>query len=170
MATATIFFILALFLFLLGVIGLVSPALPGLPLLFAAAWAAAYAGDYQVIGVWILLVLLVIALIGMSLDFIAGLLGAKYSGAGKPALWGAFAGGVIGIFFGIAGMIAGPIAGAAAGELFDKKDLWRAGKVSVGTFFGLVLGTVAKVGCALAMVLIVAGAYIFQALSSVFAG
>ncbi len=153
-AITSLLVVLALVLLIVGIIGLISPALPGLPLMFAGVWLLAYTSDYQVIGTGTLIVLGVITAIGMAMDFVAGLLGAKFTGASKTALWGAFVGGVIGIFFFIPGMILGPLIGAALGELSERKDLLRAGKVGIGTFIGFIIGVVAKVGCALSIIIV----------------
>lgn len=152
--------ILALTLLLVGAAGTVYPALPGLPVMFGGAWLLAYAQNYQVIEaatVWLLLLPLAF---GMAMDFVAGLLGAKYTGAGKQALWGAFVGGIAGMFFGIAGLLLGPLIGAAVGEFAAKRDLLKAGKVGIGTFAGFIVGTAAKIGAALVILLTVAAEYI----------
>ncbi|MCG7657228.1 DUF456 domain-containing protein [Wielerella bovis] len=151
---------LALFLLILGALGTVFPALPGLPLMFAGAWLIAYSQDYQIVGSFSLLILLAVTLFGMAMDFVAGLLGAKYTGASKEALWGAFIGGIAGIFFTPAGLILGPLIGAAVGEFADKRNVWLAGKVGIGTLIGFMIGMVAKIGAALVIVLVLLAHYI----------
>lgn len=152
--------VLALTLLLAGAAGTVYPALPGLPMMFGGAWLLAYAQDYQIITVWTLVLLLLPTLFGMAMDFVAGMLGAKYTGADKQAVWGAFIGGIVGIFFGIIGLLLGPLIGAAIGEFIAKRDLLKAGKVGIGTFVGFVVGTAAKIGAALVIVLVVAAQYV----------
>ena len=46
-------------------------------------------------------------------------------------------------------LVARPLTGAAIGEFIARKDTWQAGKVGIGTFIGFIIGTVAKIGCAL---------------------
>jgi putative membrane protein len=87
------------------------------------------------------------------MDYVAGALGAKYTGASKTAVWGAFIGGIVGAFFSIPGLLLGPLTGAAIGEFIARKDTWQAGKVGIGTFIGFIIGTVAKIGCALTIAL-----------------
>lgn len=152
--------ILAIILLLIGAAGTIFPALPGLPLMFAGAWLLGYTSDYQIIGSVSLIVLGVITAIGMAMDFVAGILGAKYTGASKTALWGAFIGGIAGAFLGIAGLVLGPLLGAAVGEFLDKRDVLVAGKVGIGTFIGFIIGTVAKIGSALVIVLVVLAQYL----------
>ncbi|WP_274584240.1 DUF456 family protein [Neisseria leonii] len=146
-------FILGLMALLAGLLGTVYPALPGLGLMFAGAWLLAYSGDYRVIGGNTVAVLAVVAALGTLADYVAGMLGAKFSGAGRAAVWGAFAGGIVGAFFALPGLLLGPPVGAAAGQLWSQPDIWRAGKAGIGTFIGFVVGTAAKVGCAFAILM-----------------
>ncbi|WP_066569341.1 DUF456 domain-containing protein [Snodgrassella sp. CFCC 13594] len=151
---------LALILLVLGLLGTILPALPGLPLMFAGAWLLAYVGDYQVMGTTTLIALGLLTIIGVALDYIAGMLGAKFSGASKQALWGALIGAIVGVFFGLPGILFGPLAGAAAGEFIARRDLLAAGKVGIATFIGFIIGVVAKIGCALAILLTIIVMYI----------
>lgn len=156
---------LALLLLLLGLLGAVHPVLPGMPLMFGGLLLLAYAQDFQVIGataLWVLGIVLALAAAG---DYVAGLLGAKFSGASKEALWAALAGGFIGLFFSLPGMILGPLIGAAAGEFWARRSLLAAGKVGLGTFVGFLLGVVVKLGCALVVLFSILGLYVAHWLS-----
>ena len=153
---------LALIFLIVGLLGTILPAIPGLPLMFAGAWLLAYTGDYHIIGTPALIALGILALIGSAMDYVAGLLGAKFTGASKQALWGAFVGGIVGLFFALPGLILGPLVGAALGELWARRSLLSAGKVGIGTFIGFIIGVVAKVGCALAILLTIAALFIFS--------
>ncbi|PSJ81399.1 DUF456 domain-containing protein [Neisseria iguanae] len=144
---------LSLILILIGLLGTIYPAIPGLGLMFGGAWLLAYINDYQIFGTTTLVFLGIVAVTGMAMDYVAGMLGAKYTGASRLAIWGAFFGGVFGAFFGLPGLLLGPLLGAGTGEFLTRKDMWQAGKVSIGTFIGFIIGTVAKVGCALTIVL-----------------
>lgn len=147
----TFLWIAGCLLVLLGVAGTVLPALPGLPILFAGSLLIAWAGDFQQVGTISLVILGVLAVLGSAVDFVAGLLGAKVYGASRMALWGSLAGSIVGIFFGLPGLLLGPLLGAALGEWRARRCWLQAGKVGVATFVGLIIGTVAKVGTALAM-------------------
>ena len=141
---------------LIGLLGTIYPAIPGLGLMFAGSWLLAYVGNYQIIGTGTLIALGVFAAIGTATDYVAGLLGAKFTGASKTALWGSLIGGIIGAFFSIPGLLLGPLLGAGIGEFWARKDVWSAGKVGLGTFIGFILGVVAKLGCAVAIVITLA--------------
>ncbi len=163
----TIFLVcLAVVLLVVGAVGTVYPVIPALPLMFGGAWLLAFAGDYGVIGTGSLVVLGVVSALGFAMDFVASLLGAKYTGASKEALWGALIGGILGAFLGIVGLIFAPLVGAAVGEFVARRNVLMAGKVGIGTFVGLIVGTVAKIGAALTIILILLwqyGVYWFQA-------
>ncbi|OSI09785.1 DUF456 domain-containing protein [Neisseria canis] len=156
----TILILCGLICIVIGLLGTIYPAIPGLGLMFGGAWLLAYAGDYQIIGTNTLIALGVFAAVGTATDYIAGMMGAKFTGASKQAIWGAFIGGIVGAFFSIPGLLIGPVIGAATGEIVARKDVWSAGKVSIGTFIGFILGVVAKVGCAAAIVLTLATVWI----------
>lgn len=153
---------LGLIALLVGLLGTVYPAIPGLGLMFAGAWLLAWAGDYQVFGTATLVSLGIVAAVGMATDYVAGLLGAKFTGASKQALWGAFVGGIVGVFFSLPGLLLGPMVGAGAGEFLARKDILAAGKVGIGTFIGFIVGVVAKLGCALAILFTLLGVWLWS--------
>ena len=82
------------------------------------------------------------------------------AGASQTALWGAFIGGLSGLVLGIVGIIIGPLLGAAIGEFVARRDILLAGKVGIGTFVGFIIGTVAKIGAALTVLLICLANYV----------
>lgn len=143
---------LALLSIAVGVLGTVFPALPGTPLIFGGAFLLGWWHNYSIIGGPSLIFLGVLALLGIAIDFVASSLGAQRVGASGYALIGATIGSLVGIFFALPGIILGPFVGAFAGELLAKPSLGQATKVGLGTWFGLLVGTVAKVALALAMV------------------
>lgn len=147
----SLYYALAVILVLVGMAGVILPALPGLPLVFAGMLLAAWVGDFKQIG-WLPLVLLgLLTLLSVAVDFFATLVGAKRVGASRKALWGAMLGTLVGIFFGPIGLFAGPFVGALLGELWHGRELGQATKVGLGTWLGIVLGTVLKLGLAFAM-------------------
>ena len=139
-------------LILAGLAGTVVPALPGIPLIVGGIWLIAYVDHYRHIGPWWLLGIAIVGAIGMSLDLPAGALGAKRVGASKEAVWGAFLGTAIGLFFGLPGVLLGPFAGAVLGELSAGGSVLRSTDVGVNTWLGLIFGTIIKLICSLIMV------------------
>jgi uncharacterized protein len=141
--------VLAVILIVIGVIGTVLPALPGIIFVFGGITLAAYAENFTRISGWTIGVLAVLAVLGWVLDYVAGLLGAKKAGASKLAIIGAAIGTVAGLFMGLIGVLFMPLVGAAIGEYIYLKDhpeaLQRAGKVGVATWLGLIAGMIGKV-------------------------
>jgi len=147
----TLYFVLAAIVILIGMAGTIVPAMPGVPLVFAGMWLAAWADHYHHVGKWTLILLFMLAALAVLVDFVAGLLGAKRVGASALALWGAAFGTIIGMFFGLPGLLFGPFAGALVGELIHGSQVRRATSVGIGTWLGLLFGTLAKIGVCFTM-------------------
>jgi uncharacterized protein YqgC (DUF456 family) len=146
-----LYYALAVILVLVGIGGVILPALPGLPLVFAGMLLAAWAGDFQQIGWFPLVVLGLMTLLSVAVDFFATMVGAKRVGASRKALVGAVVGTFAGLFFGPIGLFVGPFVGALLGELWHGRQLGQATKVGLGTWLGIVLGIVLKLGLAFGM-------------------
>ena len=144
-------YVLAALLMLVGLAGAVLPALPGIPLIFGGIWLAAAVDGYRHLGWWWLFGIALLGALGMTIDFVAGMLGAKRVGAGRQALWGAVLGTFVGMFFGVPGLLLGPFVGALLGELLAGQSVLRSTHVGVGTWLGLLFGTLAKLVVSFAM-------------------
>ena len=142
---------LALVLVVAGMVGLVFPALPGAPLLFAGLFAAAWVEDFVYVGSKTLIILGIMTALTYAVDVLATAFGAKRFGASRRAIVGATLGAIIGIFFGIPGILLGPFIGAVLGELSNHPNLRIAGMAGVGATLGLALGAAAKLTLAFAM-------------------
>ncbi len=147
----TLLYILSAALILIGLVGTLLPVLPGTPIVFAGMLLAAWADDFHRIGIFTVIVLAVLTVLAMTIDFIAGLLGAKRVGASKPAILGAAIGTFIGMFFSLPGLLIGPFAGALIGEWLRHRDLANAARVGVGTWIGMVAGAIFKLVLTFAM-------------------
>lgn len=152
--------LLALLLVLAGLAGAVLPALPGAPLVFGGLLLAAWIDGFAKVGWFPLVVIGLLAALTFVVDLGATALGAKRVGASPLALAGAAVGTVAGIFFGFVGVLVGPFAGAALGEYAARRDLRQAGKVGLGTWLGIVLGSAAKIALLLAMIGVFAVAWL----------
>ena len=152
---------LAALLVVVGLAGVVLPALPGLPLVFVGMLIAAWAGDFVHVGVPTLVVLGLLTLLSFVVDFWATAHGAKRVGASRKAMAGAVIGTFAGLFFAPIGLFVGPFVGALVGELLHSRELGTAAKVGFGTWLGLVLAIVLKLGLACAMLGIFALAWFF---------
>lgn len=148
----TLLWTLTVLLMLVGLAGTVLPVLPGAALVFAGAWLGAWIDGYERVGVYTVVVLGVMAALAWALDYVAALMGAKRVGASPQALVGAAIGTVAGLLAGFVGVLFMPFIGAAAGEYLARRDEQRAMQVGLATGLGLLLGMVAKVAIAFAMV------------------
>jgi len=144
--------LLAIILVVAGMAGLLFPALPGAPILFAGLFVAAWAEGFEYVGTGTLIVMGIMALLMYVLDFLASAFGAKRFGASNRAIIGAALGAIVGIFFGIPGILQGPFIGAVLGELAAQSDLRTAGRAGIGATVGLALGAAAKLALAFTMV------------------
>lgn len=154
MDASTAWYLIAAALILVGLLGTFLPVLPGLPVMFAGMWLAAWADDYQRVGVGTLVLLGLLVLLSIVVDFAASMIGARRVGASGKAIWGAGIGSVVGLFFGLPGLLAGPFLGASLGELWHGRQFRAATRVGFGTWLGLLLGAIFKLLLALAMLAI----------------
>lgn len=152
MLATVLLWVLACLLTIAGIAGLMLPALPGAPLLFAGVFAAAWAEDFAYVGWRTLTVLGGLALLTYALEFAASAYGATRYGASSRAIAGATVGAIVGIFFGLPGVILGPFLGAVAGELAAQRNLQAAGRAGLGATVGLALGVAAKLAVAASMI------------------
>lgn len=143
-----------------GFAGTVVPGLPGTPLIFAAAFLIAWYGDYEVIGVFKLIVLGVMAAIGVCVDWIAQMLGAKKAGASRYGIAGALIGTIAGLFFGIVGLIFFPLVGAVVGEMIANRKIREASGIGIATWLGMLVGAAVKIAVTIAMIAILVISYV----------
>lgn len=156
MDPTALYYLIAAVLVLVGLIGTVLPALPGLPLVFVGMLVAAWAGGFEQVGIPMLVVLGILTIVSLVVDFWATALGAKRVGASRKAIIGAMLGTFAGLFFGPIGLLLGPFIGALVGELLHRRrlgssDLGDAAKIGFGTWLGILFGIVLKLGLAFAM-------------------
>lgn len=151
--------VLASALVVAGFAGTVIPAIPGVPLVFAGLWLAAWIGHYAKVGPFTLVILGVLAALAMAIDALASALGAKKAGASKEAIAGSVIGAFAGIFFGLPGVVFGPFVGAVIGELSARQGVEQAARVGLATWLGLLFGTLAKLAVSLAMLGVFVAAY-----------
>jgi len=146
-----ILYLLATLLVIVGIAGVVLPALPGIPLVFAGLLVAAWTDGFARVGWLPLVVLGVLTAISIVVDVLSTTLGAQRLGASRLALVGSLVGTVAGLFFMPIGLFAGPFVGALLGEYIHSRQLGRATKIGIGTWLGIVLGVALKLGLAVAM-------------------
>jgi uncharacterized protein YqgC (DUF456 family) len=151
--------LLAALLVVVGIAGTILPALPGVTLVFTGLVLGAWADDFTRVGGFTLALLGVLTAASLAIDFAATALGAKRVGATRYAIIGAAVGTFAGIFLGIPGLLLGPFVGAVAGEMLSHGEWRRATSAGVGTWVGLLFGTLAKLALAFTMLGIFVFAY-----------
>lgn len=151
MLSSILLWVLAGLLTLAGLAGLVFPALPGAPLVFAGLLTAAWAEDFAYVGWRTLTVLACMALLTYVLEFASSAYGARRYGASGRAITGAAIGAVVGLFFGLPGVLLGPFVGAVIGEFSAQRDFQAAGRAGLGATLGLAIGVAAKLAVATSM-------------------
>jgi len=140
--------LLAAVLIALGFAGLILPAIPGIPLVFAGLVLLAWAENFAYVG-WLTLTLLgMLALLSYAADFLAAALGAKKFGASPRAVAGAALGALAGLFFGLPGIVLGPFIGAVIGEFSGRASARTSMKAGVGATLGLLFGALLKIALA----------------------
>jgi uncharacterized protein YqgC (DUF456 family) len=149
---AKVIWALAIVLVVVGLAGVVLPALPGTVLIFSGLLLAAWGDGFVRVGAGTIILLGVLTVGTYVVDVAIMALGMKRLGTTRRAMAGSALGTIAGVFFGLPGLIIGPFAGAVIGELTAHRDLARAGRAGIAAWLGFLIGTVVKVGLAFAMV------------------
>lgn len=123
--------------------------------------------DHGVFSVWTLIAIAAIALLGEVIEFLAGMFGARSSGASwqasVAAVFGAVLGALLGTFM-IPVLFLGTVAGASVGaglavcvaEISRGQRAERSLRRGVGAGIGQLIGTTSKLGLGLVIWLIIA--------------
>lgn len=136
--------ILGLICIIVGFIGCIVPALPGIPLSYLGIVLLHLTSPVDFTPHFLIL-WGVIVIIVQVLDYFIPIWGTKRFGGGKKGIWGSVLGVIAGIFiFPPWGLIIFPFVGAVIGELIDEKEFKDAVKAGFGAFLGFIIGTVMK--------------------------
>jgi uncharacterized protein YqgC (DUF456 family) len=144
---------------LLGLVGCVAPVVPGVPLSYLGLWLLHWTERVQFS--WqFLLIWAVVTIVIQILDYFIPAWGTKKFGGSKYGVWGSTIGLLAGLFMGPMGIILGPFVGAVIGEMiyFNRhpqsadnqtanSNFNRALRAGLGSFIGLLTGTVLKLIC-----------------------
>jgi hypothetical protein len=143
----------ALIVMAIGVIGVILPILPGLPLVWGAAFAYGYFTGFKVITQTYLLNFGLASAALIILDFVFRSFGAQKMGSSKWGMFGAFLGMVVGIVIGtLPSLILGSLVGATLFEMMLGKGLLKSLSAGCGTFIAFLIGTILQLALALVMV------------------
>ncbi|MEG0806971.1 MAG: DUF456 domain-containing protein [Alistipes sp.] len=144
--------IVAFLLSLLGIVGCIVPALPGVILSYAGLLCAYFTSYSQMEphALWVWLAIVVAVSVA---DYVLPAWMTRRFGGSRAGAIGATVGIFAGFFFfPPVGIILGPFFGAVLGELInDKQEVAKAFRVGVGSFLSFVVGTGIKLVAAVAM-------------------
>jgi uncharacterized protein YqgC (DUF456 family) len=135
----------ALIFMLMGLVGVIVPAIPGMPLMMLAA--GLYTVFIRTLPAWANITLLLIGIVSILIDHFSGVLGAKFAGANSRSMLVGIAGMFIGlIVFGLLGAVIGLFIGTLASELMLKQTSRKAVKVAgvgvISVFLGMVINLI----------------------------
>ncbi|MFC1900791.1 DUF456 domain-containing protein [Chloroflexota bacterium] len=146
-------------LMIVGLIGVVVPMLPGVPLAWLGLLIYALASGFEKISIATTVIFFVLMLLTLAIDFLAPILGVKKYKASAWGVFGVFIGFIIGIIvFGPWGIILGPFLGALIGELIARRQPGQALKSALGAIVGFLAGSLLKV----ALILVMMGFFIMS--------
>ncbi|MGF1678744.1 MAG: DUF456 domain-containing protein [Candidatus Methylacidiphilales bacterium] len=141
-------------LLLLGLVGAVLPLLPGTPLVFCGVLLHKLLFP-EALSWWTVVIAGVGVILALLADWLGGVMGARWLGAGKWGMLGALLGGIVGLFFSLPGLILGPIVGAVVFEAcLARKKPALAAKAGAGVIVGILASNVAQLLIGLIVILI----------------
>lgn len=152
-------FWVAVVLMLVGMVGILVPALPGAAIMWAVVLVYSILDRFATIELPWFVVLTVLGLAGATADIWVSILGARVGGASIAStlfsLAGAAVGGLVGFFVGVVGALPGMIVGAVSGVFLNELRVHRRWKAALKATLGLVVGftvsTVIQLSIAAAM-------------------
>jgi len=153
--------------FLVG-LALVALGLPGLWLMVLAVIANGALTDFQRIGIWTIVAVVALAVIGEVVEAWLGFGMARRYGGSKRAGWGALIGGLVGAIVGVPVPVIGSVIGAFIGS-FAGAVIFEYSKsgasVAVRAGWGALLGRAAATAAKTAVGVVIAVVALFAALA-----
>ncbi|MBF7084110.1 DUF456 family protein [Desulfallas sp. Bu1-1] len=144
---------LAIICFIAGLAGSVLPVLPGAILIWAGMLVYGILTKFTTLNTFFFIGQALAVSLVYAVDYLVGMVGVKKFGGSRNAVYGSFAGAILGIIImGPAGIIFGPFIGAIVGELLNKQKLNIAVRSGIGTLVGLLGGTLVKLVIEAAMI------------------
>ncbi len=143
---------------LIGLAGVWLPFVPGIPFMFVVALIYAIVDKFTRLSSQELMILGGITVASLIIDYLSGVLGAKFGGASKKAILYGTIGLILGlVFFPPLGSIIGLFLGVFIVELSEQKDRAKAIKAATGS----LLGSLAGIAINIVLALIFFGLFLF---------
>lgn len=141
-------------LFLVGMVGIFIPLLPGIALVFAGIAIYSIATDFTVIGPLALGVFALVTGLAWLADYFGSAIGARAGGGKLPSVLGAIAGAIAGtLMIGPLGLFLGAFLGAVLGALYEGQTNQQAMKTAALSMVGIVGGTIVQFIVAAGMII-----------------
>ena len=137
-------FLAATLFIVVGFVGTMIPVLPGTVLIYTGFLLYGLITGFDSLGWSFYLGEFVLVGVSYLIDFMASAYGVKFYGGSKAAIWGALLGSLLIFVIGPIGLFVGPLLGAVVGELIVGKEVRLACNAGIGTFAGLLGGTILK--------------------------
>lgn len=147
---------LVIIVFLIGLVGIFIPLLPGILLIWAAILFYAMTADsWTEITPWVFALITIIGLVAGTADTWLSMAGARKTGASWTTLALGLVGSIVGTFVvPTLGTIVGYAAGILAGEYLRLRDPRAAVRAATGGVVGWGVGTALQLAGAIAMIVI----------------
>lgn len=132
-------------LFLVGLVGIFIPFLPGIAFVFAGVLVYALATDFTSISPVTVIVMGVVALLAWLADYYGSALGARWGGGKIYAMIGSIVGALAGaLIAGPPALLIGAFLGALAGALIEGNSPLHAGRIAILSLIGTIGATIVQ--------------------------
>lgn len=139
---------------LLGLLGTVLPAVPGVVLVFAGILLYVFSFGVESIGLTTLVFMGIATLCSLGFDTLASMYGTARFGGSRFGILGSITGGILGLtLLSLPGLFIGLFAGALVAErVFGKRTFIDATRIGLGSVLGFLAGSLFSFLVALAMI------------------
>jgi len=146
--------VLAIILFIAGIIGTILPFLPGPALIYGGMLLYGFMTGFATLDAYFFLLQGLVLVLIFLIDYLASAIGTRRFGGSKQAAWGAVSGMIFGVIvFGPLGIALGPFLGAVGAELIRGISMNQALHTGLGTLIGILGGTILKIGIEILMII-----------------
>ncbi len=158
-----LFFVLALLVMLGGLVGIILPFVPSIPLIWLGAFLYGVTTSFERVDSDFLLLVSSLALATFFLDYITSLWGQRSFRASFWSVLGAVVGGLIGSLVGLFyALVVGPVVGAVVFEIIRGRDAAFSFETGRYRIIGFVGGMIVKLAVGFAII----GLFLYQVLKA----
>lgn len=123
-------------------------------MIFAGILLYAWMTNFSVISTGTVIVFGIVTLLAWLVEYLGSVLGARFGGGGRYAMWGSLLGGLAGIMLiGPIGLLLGVVIGVLLGALYEGKTLNQAGKTVLFSILGILGAKIIQLILALGVII-----------------